>query len=294
MTERQFNQLQEDALRNPMHYKKGATIFNRSEDKYFTLDKGALEIVKDVDAKLSDNPTALEIAEALHEEVKSKYLTSCAGNVSLYSPGLNYLFEKHGLNARAMPMAASLGRSANMINHVDTILRDFDEGKTYHMSPSYIYIWEDDPSVKGEKEKLVALVGEVDECIKKAGARGFKDEGVLDDLISLVDTRVGYSRIDKKTSSGYPDYSIFNKLTLPLGFVKMLAHREVDNGPDDTILMEAIKSYVLWTELKDGSEKGVMLGLTKDFLTEDSELWKIIKQDKDLALIKLLEDELEA
>jgi len=58
--------------------------------------------------------------------------------------------------------------------------------------------------------------------------------------------------------------------------------------------MEAIKSYVLWNELKDGSGKGVMLGLTKDFLTEDSEIFGIIKQDKDLSLIKLLEDELEA
>jgi hypothetical protein len=41
--------------------------------------------------------------------------------------------------------------------------------------------------------------------------------------------------------------------------------------------MGAIKSYVLWNELKDGSEKGVMLGLTKDFLTEDLEIFGIIK-----------------
>jgi len=57
----------------------------------------------------------------------------------------------------------------------------------------------------------------------------------------------------------------------------MFTRREVDSGPDDMILMEAIKSYVLWNELKNGSGKGVMLGMNKDFLTEDSELWKIIK-----------------
>ncbi|MCK4636876.1 MAG: hypothetical protein KAT49_03245 [Methanomicrobia archaeon] len=295
MTEQQFNDLQEDALKNPMHYKKGATIFNQDEDKYFTLDKGALEIVKDVDAKLPDNPTALEIAEALQEEVKSKYFTSCAGNTTLICPGLNYLFEKHGLNARAMPMASALGKSVNRINHVDTIFRDFDKGEAYYMTPSNIYIYGKGPVFEGEWDKYTAVVGEVDDCIKKAGARSFKEEGVLGELISLVDMRVGYSRIDKKTSSGYPDYSIFNKLTLPLGFAKMLAHHEVDSGPDDTILMEAIKSYMLWNELKDGSgQKAVMLGLTKDFLTEDSEIFGIIKQDKDLSLIKLLEDELEA
>jgi hypothetical protein len=94
---------------------------------------------------------------------------------------------------------------------------------------------------------------------------------------------------------GWPDYSVYEKLTLPLDLAKMLAHREVDKGPDDTILMEAIKAYVLWDELKDNSgQKAVMLGLTKDFLTEDSEIFGIIKQDKDLALIKLLEDELDA
>ena len=139
MTEQQFNELQEDALRNPILYKKGERLYNNSIDDYFTLDKNAWEIVKDVDAKLPDNPTALEIAEALQEEVKSKYFTSCAGNTTLICPGLNYLFEKHDINARAMPMASALGKSANRINHVDTIFRDFDEGKTYHMSPSYIY-----------------------------------------------------------------------------------------------------------------------------------------------------------
>jgi len=139
MTEQQFNDLQEDALKNPMLYEKGATLRHGAKGEEFKLDKGAWDIIKDVDAKLPDNPTALEIAEALHDEVKSKYFTSCAGNVTIYSPGLNYLFEKHGLNARAMPMASACGKSANRINHVDTIFRDFDEGKTYHMTPSYIY-----------------------------------------------------------------------------------------------------------------------------------------------------------
>jgi len=36
-----------------------------------------------------------------------------------------------------------------------------------------------------------------------------------------------------------------------------------------------------------------MLGLIKNFLTEDSEIFGIIKQDKDLSLIKLLEDKLD-
>ena len=140
----------------------------------------------------------------------------------------------------------------------------------------------------------MALVGEVDECIKKTNAYNFKTEGVLTNLINFVDMRTGMQEINKKTSSGYPDYSIYNKLTLPLGLAKMLAHHEVDSGPDDTILMEAIKSYVLWNELKDGSgQKAVMLGINKDFLT-DSEIFGIIKQDKDLSLIKLLEDELDA
>jgi len=75
---------------------------------------------------------------------------------------------------------------------------------------------------------------------------------------------------------------------------KMFTRHEVDNGPDDTILMEAIKSYVLWNELKDGSgQKAVMLGLNKDFLTEDSWLFGKIKRDEDVSLIKLLEDELD-
>jgi len=102
-----------------------------------------------------------------------------------------------------------------------------------------------------------------------------------------------YSKI-QEDGGGIPNRSIYNKLTLPLGFVKMLVHHEVDNGPDDTILMEAIKSYVLWNELKNGGgQKAVMLGLTKDFLT-DLEIFGIIKQDKDSSLVKLLEDELNA
>ena len=42
---------------------------------------------------------------------------------------------------------------------------------------------------------------------------------------------------------------------------KMFTRREVDSGPDDTILMEAIKSYALWNELKNGNEKGGHAGL---------------------------------
>lgn len=68
---------------------------------------------------------------------------------------------------------------------------------------------------------------------------------------------------------------------------------EVDSGLDDTILMEAIKSYVLLNELKDDERRAVMLGLIKNFLTEDSEIFGIIKQDEDLSLIKLLEDKLD-
>jgi len=75
---------------------------------------------------------------------------------------------------------------------------------------------------------------------------------------------------------------------------KMFTRREVDSGPDDTILMEAIKSYALWNELKNGNgQKAVMLGMNKDFLTEDSWLFGKIKRDEDVSLIKLLEDELD-
>ena len=74
----------------------------------------------------------------------------------------------------------------------------------------------------------------------------------------------------------------------------MFTRREVDSGPDDTILMEAIKSYALWNELKNGNgQKAVMLGMNKDFLTEDSWLFGKIKRDEDVSLIKLLEDELD-
>lgn len=74
----------------------------------------------------------------------------------------------------------------------------------------------------------------------------------------------------------------------------MFTRREVDSGPDDMILMEAIKSYVLWNELKNGNgQKAVMLGMNKDFLTEDSWLFGKIKRDEDVSLIKLLEDELD-
>ena len=74
----------------------------------------------------------------------------------------------------------------------------------------------------------------------------------------------------------------------------MFTRHEVDNGPDDMILMEAIKSYVLWNELKNGNgQKAVMLGMNKDFLTEDSWLFGKIKRDEDVSLIKLLEDELD-
>jgi len=74
----------------------------------------------------------------------------------------------------------------------------------------------------------------------------------------------------------------------------MFTRREVDSGPDDIILMEAIKSYVLWNELKNGNgQKAVMLGMNKDFLTEDSWLFGKIKRDEDVSLIKLLEDELD-
>ena len=158
-----------------------------------------------------------------------------------------------------------------------------------------IYIYSKSPATSGDGDKYTALVGEVDECIKKVETvLDYKTNGVLDKLIGMVDMRVAYSRIDKKNSRGYPDHSIYNKLTLPLGLAKMLARHEVDSGPDDTILMEAIKSYVLWKELEnDGEQKAVMLGLDKDFLT-DSEIFGIIKQDKDLSLIKLLEDELDA
>jgi len=137
----------------------------------------------------------------------------------------------------------------------------------------------------------MALVGEVDECIKKAG-EDFKTKGVLGDLISLVDMEAAYSQITK-AGFGIYNMKIYDKLTLPLDLAKMLARHEVDSGPDDTILMEAIKSYVLWNELKDGNEKGVMLGLDKDFLTEDSWLFGKIKRDEDVSLIKLLEDELD-
>jgi len=121
----------------------------------------------------------------------------------------------------------------------------------------------------------------------------FKNDGFLDKLVAMVDMNTAYSKI-QEDGGGIPNRSIYNKLTLPLGFVKMLVHHEVDNGPDDTILMEAIKSYVLWNELKNGGgQKAVMLGLTKDFLT-DLEIFGIIKQDKDSSLVKLLEDELNA
>ena len=74
----------------------------------------------------------------------------------------------------------------------------------------------------------------------------------------------------------------------------MFTRHEVDSRPDDMILMEAIKSYVLWNELKNGNgQKAVMLGMNKDFLTEDSWLFGKIKRDEDVSLIKLLEDELD-
>jgi len=103
------------------------------------------------------------------------------------------------------------------------------------------------------------------------GTYTFKTDGVLNKLLGMISMEEAY-RIIQKDGGGFKNTTMYNKITLPLDLAKMLVHHEVDSGPDDLILREGIKSYVLWKELENDSEqKAIMLGLTKDFLT-DSEI----------------------